>query len=193
MRLIGGQAEGPPSDADLLAAHVRGDRYAFAELMARHQDHLWQVARRTSYSTEDAADALQEAMLSAHRSAANFRADAAVRSWLHRIVVNACLDRIRRNKARPQVTELVADGGRDEPVDVRNRYDEFDTAMLIEQALVTLPPEQRAAIVAVDVEGLGVAEAARLLGVAEGTVKSRRSRARLRLAEALGHLKEARE
>lgn len=193
MRLIGGQAGGPPSDADLLAAHVRGDRHAFAELFTRHQDHLWQVARRTSYSTEDAADALQEAMLSAHRNAANFRADAAVRSWLHRIVVNACLDRIRRNKARPQVTELVTDGGRDEPVDHRNPYDELETSLLVEQALATLPPEQRAAVVAVDVEGLAIADAARLLGVAEGTVKSRRARARLRLAEALGHLKEARE
>jgi len=94
------------SDVDLLAAHVAGDRFAFAELMRRHYSHLWQVALRASYSREDAADALQDALLSAHRTANTFRADAAVRSWLHRIVLNACLDRIRRNKVRPTVPLL---------------------------------------------------------------------------------------
>ena len=62
---------------------------AFAELLSRHYDHLWHVARRTSYTVEDAADALQDALLSAHRTAGSFREDAAVRSWLHTIVVNA--------------------------------------------------------------------------------------------------------
>ena len=77
------------TDFELLTAHVEGDRHAFRELLTRHQDHLWHVARRTSYSDEDAADALQEGLLSAHRKAAKFRGDAAVRSWLHTIVVNA--------------------------------------------------------------------------------------------------------
>ena len=84
------------SDAELLAAHVTGDRYAFEALFHRHHRHLYRLARLTTASPEDAADALQEAMLSAHRTAASFRHDAAVGSWLHRIVVNACLDRLRR-------------------------------------------------------------------------------------------------
>ena len=87
------------SDAELLAAHVAGDRYAFEELFHRHHRQLHRVARLTSRSAEDAEDALQDAMVSAHRGAGAFRHDAAVSSWLHRIVVNACLDRLRRNKS----------------------------------------------------------------------------------------------
>ncbi|MDX5309977.1 MAG: RNA polymerase sigma factor SigM [Rhodococcus sp. (in: high G+C Gram-positive bacteria)] len=175
------------SDAELLAAHVAGDRRAFAQLLERHYDHLWQVARRTSYSPEDAADALQEALLSAHRTAGKFRNNAAVRSWLHTIVVNACLDRIRRNRARPTVPLY------DDHTDIRderNRIAEREIALDIEAALCTLPPEQRAAIVAVDVEGRPVSEAARRLGVPEGTVKSRCARGRRRLAVLLGDLRE---
>lgn len=154
--------------------------------MRRHYDHLWQTALRTSYSREDAADALQEALLSAHRTADSFRADAAVRSWLHRIVVNACLDRIRRNKVRPTVS--LADG--DEPRDDRDPIAELELSLVVHRALFTLPPDQRAAIVAVDIEGFSVAETARLLGVPEGTVKSRCARARLKLAGILEPLRD---
>lgn len=89
------------SDAELLAAHVAGDRYAFDQLFRRHHRQLHRLARLTSRTSEDADDALQDAMLSAHRGAGSFRYDAAVSSWLHRIVVNACLDRLRRAKAHP--------------------------------------------------------------------------------------------
>lgn len=86
----------PRTDAALLAAHVAGDRYAFAELVGRHHPRLYRLARSTTRCAEDADDALQDALLAAHRGAASFRHDAAVGSWLHRIVVNACLDRMRR-------------------------------------------------------------------------------------------------
>ncbi|KBJ20376.1 RNA polymerase sigma factor SigM [Mycobacterium tuberculosis] len=89
------------SNAELLAAHVAGDRYAFDQLFRRHHRQLHRLARLTSRTSEDADDALQDAMLSAHRGAGSFRYDAAVSSWLHRIVVNACLDRLRRAKAHP--------------------------------------------------------------------------------------------
>ena len=92
------------SDAELLAAHVAGDRYAFDELFHRHQRQLHRLARLTSRTAEDAEDALQDAMLSAHRGAGSFRYDAAVASWLHRIVVNACLDRLRRSQSPPDGT-----------------------------------------------------------------------------------------
>ena len=91
------------SDADLIAAHTRGDPHAFAELFRRHRDRLWAVALRTMRDQEDAADALQDAMISAFRNAASFRAESQVTTWLHRIVVNACLDRMRRRQARPTV------------------------------------------------------------------------------------------
>ncbi|ABG95448.1 MULTISPECIES: RNA polymerase sigma factor SigM [Rhodococcus] len=187
MRIFRGDSEGEPSDVDLLAAHVAGDRHAFETLLARHYDHLWHVAKRTSYTTEDAADALQEALLSAHRNAGSFRRDAAVRSWLHTIVVNACLDRIRRNKARPAVS-LSADED-DEPRDARDYVSEVELSLVVERALAQLPADQRTAIVAVDLEGRSTSEAAILLGVPEGTVKSRCARGRKKLAASLEYFR----
>jgi len=187
VRIFRGDSEGQPSDVDLLAAHVAGDRHAFETLLSRHYDHLWHVAKRTSYTTEDAADALQEALLSAHRNAGSFRRDAAVRSWLHTIVVNACLDRIRRNKARPAVS-LSADED-DEPRDARDYVSEVELSMVVERALAQLPPDQRTAIVAVDLEGRSTSEAAILLGVPEGTVKSRCARGRKKLAASLEYFR----
>ena len=87
-------------DRALLAAHVAGDPEAFGTLFARHRDRLWAVALRTTGNPEDAADALQDAMISAFSRAETFRGDAQVTTWLHRIVVNACLDRIRRSRVR---------------------------------------------------------------------------------------------
>ncbi|MDH6290819.1 RNA polymerase sigma factor SigM [Rhodococcus opacus] len=187
MRIFRGDSEGEPSDVDLLAAHVAGDRHAFETLLSRHYDHLWHVAKRTSYTTEDAADALQEALLSAHRNAGSFRRDAAVRSWLHTIVVNACLDRIRRNKVRPAMS-LSADED-DEPRDTRDYVSEVELSMVVERALAQLPPDQRTAIVAVDLEGRSTSEAAILLGVPEGTVKSRCARGRKKLAASLEYFR----
>jgi RNA polymerase sigma-70 factor (ECF subfamily) len=187
VRIFRGDSEGEPSDVDLLAAHVAGDRHAFETLLARHYDHLWHVAKRTSYTTEDAADALQEALLSAHRNAGSFRRDAAVRSWLHTIVVNACLDRIRRNKARPAVS-LSADED-NEPRDARDYVSEVELSLVVERALAQLPADQRTAIVAVDLEGRSTSEAAILLGVPEGTVKSRCARGRKKLAASLEYFR----
>lgn len=174
------------SDAELLADHVAGDRHAFEELFYRHHRQLYQLARFTSHNPEDAADALQDAMLSAHRGAAAFRHDAAVSSWLHRIVVNACLDRLRRNRSHP-TTPL------EDIYPVADRTTQVETAIAVQRALMRLPVEQRAAVVAVDMHGYSVADTAQLLGVATGTVKSRCARARARLAAALGYLDPAPE
>jgi len=169
-------------DAALLRAHLAGDRDAFGDLVTRHRERLWAVALRTMGDREDAADALQDALLSAYRAADRFRGDSAVTTWLHRIVVNACLDRIRRQRARPtqplpEVDTTVAPApDRDMRIDV-------------EAALAQLPVEQRAALVLVDVQGYPVSEAAEMLGVAEGTIKSRCARGRARLAVSLGYLR----
>ena len=177
------------SDGDLLRAHVAGDSAAFAELVRRHRDRLWAVALRTIGDREEAADAVQDALLSAYRGAAGFRGDSAVTTWLHRIVVNACLDRIRRRQSHPTVP-LPGDGRPDD-----DRYagpepaaagPDQDTAMTVRAALAELPAEQRAALVLVDMQGYPVAEAAQVLGVAEGTIKSRCARGRARMAVALG-------
>lgn len=169
------------TDAELLAAHVAGDRYAFEELFFRHHRQLYRLARLTSRSAEDAADALQDAMLSAHRGAGSFRHDAEVRSWLYRIVVNACFDRLRRNKSHPTTTL-------EDIYPVADRTAQIETGIMVQQALMRLPVEQRAAVVAVDMQGYSIADTARMLAVAEGTVKSRCSRGRARLAVLLGYL-----
>lgn len=169
------------SNAELLAAHVAGDRYAFDQLFRRHHRQLHRLARLTSRTSEDADDALQDAMLSAHRGAGSFRYDAAVSSWLHRIVVNACLDRLRRAKAHPTAPL-------EDVYPVADRTAQVETAIAVQRALMRLPVEQRAAVVAVDMQGYSIADTARMLGVAEGTVKSRCARARARLARLLGYL-----
>jgi len=186
------------SDADLLAAHVAGDPDAFGLLFARHRDRLWAVAVRTMGNREDAADGLQDGLVAAYRRAGTFRGDAAVTTWLHRVVVNACLDRLRAAKVRrtePLPDDLEEHGGRGslrsathEATDPADQAARVDQRRLVLDALRTLPDEQRAALVLVDMEGYPVAEAAAILDCAVGTVKSRCSRGRARLAELLGPL-----
>lgn len=172
----------PRTDEALMRAHAAGDPVAFGELVRRHRDRLWAIALRTLGDRDEAADALQDALLSAYRSAGRFRGDAAVTTWLHRIVVNACLDRVRRRQARPTVPLPEVAEPAAPPTD-------SDTVLDVRTALARLPAEQRAALVLVDIQGYGVAEAAEILGVAEGTVKSRCARGRARLAVLLGYLR----
>ncbi len=169
-----------PDDRALLAAHTHGDPDAFTLLVQRHRDRLWAVALRTLGDREEAADALQEALISAFRNAGSFRGDAAVTTWLHRIVVNACLDRVRRRAVRPTVPL-----GEHDPPTRRDEHAQVDIRLAVRAALATLPLEQREALVLVDMEDLPVLEAARLLGVPEGTIKSRCSRGRTALAALL--------
>jgi RNA polymerase sigma-70 factor (ECF subfamily) len=180
------------ADAELLAAHRDGDPDAFGVLFTRHRDRLWAVALRTTGNPEDAADALQEAMISAYRRADSFRGDALVTTWLHRVVVNACLDRLRRNKVRaaqPLPDDLEEYAGRgavlaadDVSADPEAQAVLADRRRALLAALDQLPPDQKAAVVLVDLEGLAVEETARILDCPTGTVKSRCARGRARLA-----------
>lgn len=167
-------------DRDLMALHVAGDGYAFTELVRRHQDRLWSVAVRMLRDPEAASDAVQDALLSAYRRADSYRGDAAVSTWLYRVVVNACLDRIRRERARPTAPLPATDP----PTGVDDQQRTVDR-LAVEWALAQLPAAQRAAILLVDLEELQVAEAAEILGVPAGTVKSRCSRGRAALAQLL--------
>ncbi|MGC4960777.1 RNA polymerase sigma factor SigM [Gordonia sp. DT101] len=175
------------SDVELLAAHTAGDPSAFPALVRRHESYLWAVAMRTARDPDDAADALQDALFNAHRHACRFRGDAQVRSWLHRVVVNACFDRLRRNQIRLAV-ELPEDDARDLS-DGTDPADRLAFRLDVADALAALPAHQRVAIIAVDVEGYSVADTADHLGVAPGTVKSRCARGRAELAIMLGHLR----
>ncbi len=193
-----------PDDRALLRAHVRGDADAFGVLFGRHRERLWAVALRTTGDPEEAADALQDAMVSAFRRAGSFRGDSAVTTWLHRIVVNACLDRMRRRRVRLADPlpdgDLPGPGGTSSPAarstsigpgsgvpasaEVADPADlavDHERRAAVLAALQTLPHEQRAALVLVDMEGYSVEEAAAILECAPGTVKSRCSRGRARL------------
>ena len=198
-----GEPSGEPDDRALLAAHLDGDPDAFGTLFTRHRDRLWAVALRTTGDPEEAADALQDGMVSAYRRAESYRGDAAVTTWLHRIVVNACLDRLRRRKVRsadalPDDLEgyagrgslATSTSGATDPADPAQLVldDEQRTVVLI--ALDSLSAEQRAALVLVDMEGYSVDEAAQILDCASGTVKSRCSRGRARLLPLLRGLRE---
>lgn len=177
-------AEQDVRDRALVSAHLAGDPQAFDALVRLHQQRMWAVALRTLRDPEEAADAVQDACLSAFRSAATYRGEARVSTWLHRIVVNACLDRARRRAVRPTVPLP-----EQPPADPRDRLAERETGLEVEKALATLPDDQRLALVLVELEGLSVAEAAEVLQVPEGTVKSRCFRGRARLALQLGHLR----
>jgi RNA polymerase sigma-70 factor (ECF subfamily) len=189
----GGEPREEWSDAELLRAHVQGDPTAFSLLVRRHQDRLWAIALRTMRNPEDAADALQDAYISAFRRAGSFRGDALVTTWLHRVVVNACLDRIRSNKVRA-AEPLPQDPDRRPDLASRQQPDPLEQQeqrATVSTALAQLNADQRAALVLVDMEGYSVEEAAALLGCAPGTVKSRCSRGRARLVPLLAHLRTA--
>ncbi|WP_405676949.1 RNA polymerase sigma factor SigM [Streptomyces sp. NBC_01511] len=185
---------GGVNDQDLLARHVAGNPDAFGELVRRHRDRLWAVALRTLGDREEAADAVQDALVSAFRAAHTFRGQSAVTTWLHRITVNACLDRARKAASR-----------RTSPVDDTERLEQLlephesaeapaerqDLHRQLLAALAKLPADQRAALVLVDMQGYPVAEAAQVLDVPVGTIKSRCARGRARLLPMLTHLRES--
>jgi RNA polymerase sigma-70 factor (ECF subfamily) len=176
------------SDAELLTAHINGDPHAFSEIVKRHRDRMWAVALRTMGDPDEAADAVQDAFVSAYRKAGTFRGEAAVTTWLHRIVVNACLDRMRRKSVRPVADdELIEAAERDTPMP--DQTIERETSMEVSAALKLLPTDQRAALVLVDMMGYSVEDAAQVLDVPSGTVKSRCARGRAKLAPILSHLR----
>ena len=176
-------------DHELLRLHVAGNPDSFGFLVRRHRDRMWAVAIRTLGEPEEAADALQEAFISAFRRADSFRGDAKVTTWLHRIVVNACLDRIRRRQVRaadplPEDEDRAAElagPAEDDPAEVRERR------LDVLNALKQINSDQRSALVLVDMEGYSIEEAAAILGCAPGTVKSRCARGRARLLPLLRH------
>ena len=190
--MTNGEADDDRTDAALLRAHVDGDPDAFAELVVRHQDRMWAIALRIMQNKEDAADALQDAYISAFRRAGSYRGDAQVTTWLHRVVVNACLDRLRAMRVRetepfPENLDRWRRLGNTmtkDPIEIKQQRS------LVAAALGTLNADQRAALVLVDMEGYSVEETAQILGCAPGTVKSRCARGRARLLPLLSHLKQ---
>jgi RNA polymerase sigma-70 factor (ECF subfamily) len=172
-------------DDTLIELAKRGDRDAFMSLVRRHDDRLRGLAYRLLGDRDRMDDALQEAYLRAYSSFASFRGGSDVGTWLYRIVYNACIDELRRGRRRP------------EPVDTtRQKWDRVSprpgpealaaVADVTARALAALPLDQRLAVVLVDGEGFENVTAARILGVAPGTIASRLSRGRAAMRRAIG-------
>lgn len=168
-------------DPALVAAYVDGDQAAFRELVARHQQRVHGVCYRYFRDQRDAEDATQETFLALARCAAQFRGDATLSTWLHRVARNVCHDIARRRARRP----LPA---RQEAPDVAEPLDHVglrETELDVHRALALLDTQSRQALVLVAIEGRTYAEAAALAGVSVPALKSRIHRARARLTDIL--------
>jgi RNA polymerase sigma-70 factor (ECF subfamily) len=169
-------------DRELVRAHLRGDRTAFAALVERHQRRVYNVAYGMLGRPEDAADAAQDVFLACLRKLAGYRGDAAFTTWLHRVTVNTCHDALRK-RAREQPAR---EGDPDPPEEMAP--DPADAAVAsadVRRALAAVPEEFRAAVVLHDLRGLPYEEVAEILGAPVGTVKSRIHRGRVAMARAL--------
>jgi RNA polymerase sigma-70 factor, ECF subfamily len=174
-----------PSDEVLLAAHLRGDPRAFGELVARHERRIYGLCLRILGNREDAEDATQEAFLSALRKAASFRKAAAFSTWLYRIAVNAATDQARR-RGRARLAALDPEDAGLAVAPGSELGEVVASAVAVQTALAQVPEEFRVAVVLCDLYRVPYADAAQILEVPVGTVKSRVFRGRLALADQLG-------
>ena len=189
-------APSSPSDDDehaIVRRILAGDRSAFVLLMRRYNRRLYRLARATLGDHAEAEDALQEAYLLAYRCIGQFRGDAALSTWLSRLVYNECLGRKRRQTRRQNILPMAvsaADFELDsmpandgEPPDMACGRAEMRA--LLERKLDDLPETFRSVFVLRSVEELSVEETAQCLGIPEATVRSRHFRAKGLLRESL--------
>jgi RNA polymerase sigma-70 factor (ECF subfamily) len=174
-----------PSDEALLAAHLRGDPRAFGELVVRHERRIYGLCLRILGNREDAEDATQEAFLSALRKAGSFRKAAAFSTWLYRIAVNAATDQARR-RGRARLAALDPEDAGLAVAPGSELGEVVASAVAVQTALTQVPDEFRVAVVLCDLYRVPYADAAQILEVPVGTVKSRVFRGRLALADQLG-------
>ncbi|MDX2344965.1 MAG: RNA polymerase sigma factor SigM [Acidimicrobiia bacterium] len=174
-------------DVQLLNRYLGGDVTAFDELVRAHEDRVFGICLRMMRDREAALDAVQETFVTVFRKADRYEERAAFSTWLYRVAVNTCYDQLRKAKRRrTEPLPEIAD-----PVDPRSG-DEFEAVELrpeIEKALQRVPVDFRSAVVLVDLQGLALEQAAQILDVPIGTIKSRLFRGRKVLAETLGNLR----
>lgn len=162
-------------DRELVDTFLAGDHMAFSEITKRHYSSLWYAARQHTASEQDTDDLMQELMLRVISSLEHYRGDANLRTWLLCLLHNIAYDYKVKKKTQTASSiedlELERSLGHDPMRGITLR-------LVVNNALVLLPEDQRAAIVLMDYHGFGLDTAARMLGVRPGTVKSRRARAR---------------
>lgn len=169
-------------DADLVSRSKAGELSAFNLIVERYQSQVYNLSARILGDPHTAEDVTQEAFFSAHRAMGHFRGGS-LRAWLYRIASNLCYDTLRKRRRRPEqsLDDAMESPGFAVPASEGSPEREALRGELraeIERAILSLPPDQRATLVMVDVQGLSYEEAAEATGARLGTLKSRLSRAR---------------
>ena len=177
------ERERQASDEQLLQNAAAGDQGAFTALMRRHEDRIFALALRMTGNRTDALDATQDTFISAYKQAGKFRGESQFSTWLYRVGMNACNDLLRKRSRAPrpssdQMTDAEPARGPGVAEGVTLRLD-------LAIALAQLPDDYREAVAMHDLGGVPYEEIAQITEVAIGTVKSRISRGRKRLAEIL--------
>ena len=176
-------------DELLLRKAQRGDPEAFGRLMEPLEQLVWRVCWHYTGDREASSDCGQEAMIRIWRALNSYRGDCAFESWVFRIAANCCMDWLRKKKRDRSVSiEPMKDQGFD-PADTSPGTEAQviakDERRRLREAIALLPEDQREALVLTQLERVSYEEAARMLDVSEGTVKSRVNRAKARLKEIL--------
>lgn len=175
-------------ESRVIRAVLEGDTDRFEELVHAYEKGIYNLCLRMLGDEQDALDAAQEAFFKAFRSLSGFRGESRFSTWLYRLAGNVCLDTLRKRPNAPTVsmddddTPLFLADSSPSPQEILERSEIRRT---VDAALGTLPPEFRQAVVLRDVNGFSYEEIAEVTGLGTGTVKSRISRARRKLAAAL--------
>jgi len=183
------------NEADLVRVAQKGDIEAFNQLVRFYQDRIFSLAARILGDEDSAEDITQNTFLTAYLNLPRFR-NGSFRSWIYRIATNACYDELRRHKRYPVLSLEHEDDAEERLLplyDFQGRgilpekeAERHELEQAIQMALSHLDVDRRAAVVLVDLQELTYQEAAQVLGIPVGTVKSRLARGRLGLSQLLG-------
>ncbi len=178
-------------EAEAIASARKGDARAFNQLVPPYQSMAYNLAYRILGDADAAADATQDAFVSAFKAMRKFRGGS-FKAWILRIVTNACYDQLRRKQRRPteSLDDLEVDADyvgylRDEAELPDEAYERRELNQAIQSGILSLPVDQRTVLVLSDMQGLSYQEIAEATGLSLGTVKSRLSRGRAKLRDYL--------
>jgi RNA polymerase sigma-70 factor (ECF subfamily) len=186
--LTGGQNK-TLDDAALVAQVARGDRQALAELIRRHQQRVLHVAIRVTGDPHLARDIAQETFLRAWGSAGRYTPSARVGTWLYRIVVNLCLDELKRKRPATGRTTLTPEPDEEDEESGRSAVETAELASAVRQAVAQLPERQRVALILHRFSDLTLREIAVATGWTESAVESLLTRAYAALRQSLGRFR----